>query len=82
MLVDRWASASTVVPARQRRSRRAASAAAQAVAQAVATLLLLLTYFGARAYLHGRAVDLLLSAEYHGREPLCSRGIPLIKRSC
>lgn len=53
-----------------RHQRGAASSAA------VATLLLLLTYLGTRAYLHGRAVDMLLSAEYHGREPLAAGAFP------
>jgi inner membrane protein len=43
---------------------------------AVFTLLLLLAYFGARAYFHGRAVDLLLSSEFHGREPLSAGAFP------
>jgi hypothetical protein len=43
---------------------------------AIATLLLLFTYFGGRAYLHSRAVDVLLSSEYHGREPLSAGAFP------
>jgi membrane-bound metal-dependent hydrolase YbcI (DUF457 family) len=43
---------------------------------ALATLLLLATYFGGRAYLHGRAVEMLLSSEYHGREPLSAGAFP------
>lgn len=43
---------------------------------AVAALLLIFTYFGARVYLHSRAVDLLLSSEYHGREPLSAGAFP------
>ena len=43
---------------------------------AIVTLLLLAGYFAGRAYLHGRAVDLLLSSEYHGREPLSAGAFP------
>ncbi len=43
---------------------------------AVFTLLLLVAYFGARAYFHGRAMDLLLSSEFHGREPLSAGAFP------
>ena len=43
---------------------------------AVFTLLLLCVYFGARAYFHARATDLLLSSEYHGREPLAAGALP------
>ncbi len=43
---------------------------------ALATLLLLVTYLGARAYLHNRAVEVLLSSEYHGREPLSAGAFP------
>ena len=43
---------------------------------ALFTLALLAAYFGARAYLHGRAHELLLSAEYHGREPLSGGAFP------
>ena len=43
---------------------------------ALFTLVMLAGYFGARAYLHGRAADLLLSAEYHGREPLSGGAFP------
>jgi len=46
------------------------------IGAAVFTLLLLAAYFGARAYFHGRAVDLLLSAEFHGREPLSAGAFP------
>ena len=42
----------------------------------VATLLILAMYFGARAELHGRALGLLLSGEYHGREPLAAGAFP------
>ncbi|HWF36947.1 MAG TPA: metal-dependent hydrolase [Candidatus Acidoferrales bacterium] len=43
---------------------------------AVFTLLLLLAYFGARAYFQKRVTDLLLSAEFHGREPLSAGAFP------
>ena len=43
---------------------------------AVLTLLLMAVYFGARSELHGRAVALLLSSEYHGREPLKAGAFP------
>ena len=43
---------------------------------AAATLLLLFTYLGARAYLHNHAVEVLLSSEYHGREPLSAGAFP------
>jgi hypothetical protein len=43
---------------------------------AIVTLLLLAAYLGARANLHGHAVDLLLSGEYHGREPLSAGAFP------
>ena len=43
---------------------------------AVITLSLLVAYFGVRAELHSRAVDLLLSSEYHGREPLAAGAFP------
>lgn len=43
---------------------------------AIATLLLLAAYLGARADLHGRAMGLLLSREYHGREPLSAGAFP------
>jgi membrane-bound metal-dependent hydrolase YbcI (DUF457 family) len=43
---------------------------------AVATLLLLSSYLGARAYLHWRAVEMMLSSEYHGREPLSVGAFP------
>ena len=39
-------------------------------------LILLLAYLGARAYLHSRAVDLLLSREFHRREPLAAGAFP------
>ena len=43
---------------------------------AIVTLLLLAAYLGARANLHGRAMGLLLSGEYHGREPLAAGAFP------
>jgi membrane-bound metal-dependent hydrolase YbcI (DUF457 family) len=43
---------------------------------AVFTLVLIVAYLGGRAYLHGRATDLLLSAEYHQREPLSAGAFP------
>ena len=43
---------------------------------AIATLLLLAAYLGARANLHGQAVDLLLSREYHGRVALSAGAFP------
>ncbi|MGC1830683.1 MAG: metal-dependent hydrolase [Candidatus Acidiferrales bacterium] len=43
---------------------------------AIAALLLLAAYMGARANLHGRAMGLLLSVEYHGREPLSAGAFP------
>jgi len=43
---------------------------------AIATLLMLAAYMGARADLHGRAMGLLLSREYHGREPLSAGAFP------
>jgi inner membrane protein len=43
---------------------------------AIATLVLLAAYLGARANLHGRAMGLLLSREYHGREPLSAGAFP------
>ncbi len=50
--------------------------AASGGAGAVVTLLLLAGYLGGRAYLHGRALDLLLSSDYHGREPLAAGAFP------
>jgi membrane-bound metal-dependent hydrolase YbcI (DUF457 family) len=50
--------------------------AARGGTSAVVTLLLLIGYLAGRAYLHGRAVDLLLSSEYHGREPLTAGAFP------
>jgi len=43
---------------------------------ATITLLLLLGYFGLRAHLHGEAVDLLLSREYHGRIAIAGDAFP------
>lgn len=43
---------------------------------AIATLLILMSYFGARAYLHSRALGILLSSEYHGREPVSAGAFP------
>jgi hypothetical protein len=43
---------------------------------AIVTLLLFVAYFGARAILHGRAIGLLLSREYRGREPLSAGAFP------
>jgi len=43
---------------------------------AFVTLVLLMTYVGARGYLHSRAVDLLDSSDYHGRAPLAVGAYP------
>jgi membrane-bound metal-dependent hydrolase YbcI (DUF457 family) len=43
---------------------------------AIFTLVLIVGYFGARVYLHSRATDLLLSTEYHQREPLSAGAFP------
>jgi membrane-bound metal-dependent hydrolase YbcI (DUF457 family) len=43
---------------------------------AILTLLLLSGYLGARADLRGRAADLLVSTEYHGREPIAVGAFP------
>ncbi len=43
---------------------------------AIATLVLLAAYFGARANLHSRAIDLILSREYHGRIALSAEAFP------
>ena len=40
------------------------------------TLVLLAAYFGARANLHSRAIDLILSREYHGRIALSAAAFP------
>jgi membrane-bound metal-dependent hydrolase YbcI (DUF457 family) len=49
---------------------------AQGTGAAILTLLLLAVYFGSRADLHSRATGLLLSSEYHGREPLAAGAFP------
>ncbi len=43
---------------------------------AIATLVLLAAYFGARADLHSRAIDLILAREYHGRIALSAAAFP------
>ena len=43
---------------------------------AIFTLLLLFAYLGARADLHGEATALLLSREYHKREPISAGSFP------
>jgi membrane-bound metal-dependent hydrolase YbcI (DUF457 family) len=43
---------------------------------AIVTLVLLAAYFGWKADLHGRAVDLQLSREYHGRIALSAAAFP------
>jgi membrane-bound metal-dependent hydrolase YbcI (DUF457 family) len=43
---------------------------------AVITLVLVVGYLGLRAHLHGEAVDLLLSREYHGRIALAGEAFP------
>jgi membrane-bound metal-dependent hydrolase YbcI (DUF457 family) len=43
---------------------------------AVVVLLLLALYFGERARLHGEAIDLLVSREYHGRVALSASAFP------
>jgi len=53
------------------RSKRATGAGT-----AIAALVLLCAYFGGRAYLHSRALETLLSSEYHGREPLAAGAFP------
>ena len=45
-------------------------------AAAVITLILVASYFGARANFRGTAADLLLSREYHGREPDAAGAFP------
>lgn len=50
--------------------------ARRGVAAAAITLVLLAVYFGVRADLRDSAVDLLLSREYHRREPLSARAYP------
>jgi inner membrane protein len=44
---------------------------------ATIALILLAAYLSGRAYLHSRAVDLLLSREFHRREPLAAGAFPL-----
>jgi membrane-bound metal-dependent hydrolase YbcI (DUF457 family) len=43
---------------------------------AIVTLVLISAYFGWRANLHSRAIDLLLSREYHGRIALSAAAFP------
>jgi membrane-bound metal-dependent hydrolase YbcI (DUF457 family) len=43
---------------------------------AIITLVALIAYLGVRADLHSRTADLLLSSEYHGREPLSAGAFP------
>jgi membrane-bound metal-dependent hydrolase YbcI (DUF457 family) len=43
---------------------------------AIVTLLILFVYLGARETLHSQATSLLLSREYHGREPLSAGSFP------
>jgi membrane-bound metal-dependent hydrolase YbcI (DUF457 family) len=43
---------------------------------AIVTLALIFAYFGWRANLHSRAIDLLLSREYHGRIALSAAAFP------
>jgi len=49
---------------------------AQGAGAAIFTLLLLAVYLGSRADLHSRATGLLLSSEYHRREPLAAGAFP------
>ncbi len=44
---------------------------------AIAAITILVLYVGARADLHGQAVNLLTSREYHGRPPLAAAAFPL-----
>lgn len=44
--------------------------------QAVLTLLLLVGYLATREDLHSRAINVLLSSEYHGREPISAGAYP------
>lgn len=44
---------------------------------AIVTLALFAAYFGARANLHSRAIDLVLSREYHGRIALSAEAYPM-----
>jgi membrane-bound metal-dependent hydrolase YbcI (DUF457 family) len=50
---------------------------AKGLKSAIITLALVFAYIAARASLHSRAIDLLLSREYHGREPLSAGVFPL-----
>jgi membrane-bound metal-dependent hydrolase YbcI (DUF457 family) len=43
---------------------------------ALAALVLVIVFVGARAWLHSRAVELLLSSEYHRRAPLAAGAFP------
>lgn len=43
---------------------------------AMLTLILVAAYLGGRGYLHSRAVDILLSREYHGSWPLAAGAFP------
>jgi hypothetical protein len=43
---------------------------------AIVVLSAMVAYIGARAVLHGTAVDILLSRDYHGREPLSAGAFP------
>lgn len=52
-------------------------AASRSVAPAIVTLILLGVYFGVRADLRGGAVNLLLSRDYHRREPLSAHAYPV-----
>ena len=72
---DRRSSYSAVVPACWR-GNRGAQKRRWRRARPLFTLLLLAGYLGARADLRSRAVDLLLSNEYHGREPLAAGAFP------
>jgi inner membrane protein len=44
---------------------------------AIAALAILVLYIGARADLHGKAINLLTSREYHGKPPLAAGAFPL-----
>jgi membrane-bound metal-dependent hydrolase YbcI (DUF457 family) len=44
---------------------------------AIVTLVILAAYLGVCAHLHSKAVDLLLSREYHGRGPLSAGAFPV-----
>lgn len=49
---------------------------ARGLRAAIITLLLMTSYLLVRANLHSRAVDLLISHEYHGRVPLSAGALP------